>query len=163
MYKYKELKKLDNWGYIPSDKVKIIPDIDAYVDGSYTRQTGKGGCGVYIIKKETEEVIYKEFKDLGSKEIKIKNKSSLSSELNAVLRAIDVAKSLGLKQINIVYDCHAVLSSIWDTKVKNDIMYEFRKIISDYLKDIYITFTHAQYYNHHIHNNAHRLSRSYIN
>lgn len=41
-------------------------------------------------------------------------------------------------------------------------MYQFRLAMKKYLKDIYVTFTHASSYNHAIHNNAHRLSRKYL-
>lgn len=162
MYKYKNLERINGWNLCYNPKETTLPPIEAYVDGSYSPILKKGGFGIYIIDTNKNEVIHKEFKDLDSKCIRIKSKNSLSSELNAVLRVMEIAKSLKLQEINIVYDCHAIISALWDTKVKNDEMYQFRLSMKKYLKSICVTFTHAIYYNHATHNNAHRLSRQYL-
>lgn len=86
----------------------------------------------------------------------------MSSELNAVLRAMEIAKGYKLNSINIVYDCNTIVDALMRNKVKNEEMYQFRNAMKKYLKNIYVTFTHAAWYNHDIHNNAHRLSRQYL-
>lgn len=162
MYKYKNLERVQNWNLCYNPEESKLPCIEAYVDGSYSPTLKRGGFGIYIIDTNKNEVIHKEFKDLDSKCIRIKSKNSLSSELNAVLRAMEIAKSLKLQEINIVYDCQAIISALWDTKVKNDEMYQFRLVMKKYLENIYVTFTHAIFYNHATHNHAHRLSRQYL-
>lgn len=160
MYKYTNLKKVKGWEHYNNIKKDSLPQYEAYVDGSYSRRLQKGGIGVYILKDN--EVVHQEYKTLNSQELKIKAKSPLSSELNAAIRALEIAKSLGIKELNLIYDCHAIISSVWDCKVKNEEMYIFRLVVQECLKSMRIVFTHASFYKHNVHNNAHRLSRKYL-
>lgn len=162
MYKYKNLETINNWNLCYEPQKFNLPKIEAYVDGSYSSILGTGAAGIYIINNINNKVIHEEFLELNSKHTKIKTKSPLSCELNSVLRAMEIAIKLELKEINIVYDCHAIISSLLDNKVKNDEMYQFRLLMQKYLEKISVTFTHASFYNHVIHNNAHRLSRQYL-
>lgn len=160
MYKYTNLKRVQGWEYYHNIKKEELPVCEAYVDGSYSPSLNKGGIGVYIL--ENNKLIHEEYKTLDVEKFTIKTKNSLSSELNAALRALEIAQSRGIKELNLVYDCHAILSSIWSSKVKNDEMYKFILAVEKYLKSMRIVFTHASFYNHAVHNNAHRLSRRYL-
>ena len=139
-----------------------MPEIDVYVDGSYSKELRTGGCGIYMVDRLKNKVVHKEYTPITSEKIQIKGKSSLATELNAALIAIELALSMGLKSVNIVYDCDAILDSIWGTKMKNYEMYKFKAIVADYLKRIHVTFIPAMFYNYEIHNNAHKLSRMYL-
>lgn len=147
------LKKVDN--------SEEPPLIEVYVDASYQRETKRGGIGIYIINRDTKEVLYEKYKYLNNCN-KLNSYCSTSAELNAALLALDVCELLGFKSISLIYDCPVTTHALESRIIKKDFIANYRELMSEHFKKIHVRFIHAKYYNHHIHNNAHRLSRRYL-
>ena len=161
MYKYKDLEPVLDWREVLREK--DVPNVEAnvYVEGSYSWQLDDGGIGIFITD-ELGTKLFAEYKNIDDEDNDIRFRSACATELNAALRAIKVVRAIGIKKINLIYDCNAIKDSLIATRTKSDELFQYRNFMANLIEGLEVNFRHAKYYKHAIHNNAHRLSSTYL-
>lgn len=112
----------------------------AFVDGSYNPKTKEYGYGVVLVTdkdNETNPILYA---GNGNDE-KIISMRNIAGELNAAIKAINMAIDLGLKEINIYYDYSGI--EMWGNNQWNSsipFVKSYKEFIKEKRNDIQINF-----------------------
>lgn len=136
-YAAKNLVKEADFNILKEINYKEAECVNAFVDGSF-RDKKNNGYGVFIKYKDI--VIHQESKEVSFVDDELTNMTNIKAELAAVIRAVEVVKEKGYKEINIIYDCHSIVDMLVCKKIKSEFSLKYRNLINNYSKELKINF-----------------------
>ena len=116
-----------------------LPDVYAFVDGSYNPTTEVYGYGGFLMVNGKEYILQ------GSADDEFKSMRNVAGEVDGSVRAITEAINMGLNEITIFYDYYGIekwISGEW--QAKNDKTRAYRMFVAEHASDIKINFVHVK-------------------
>jgi ribonuclease HI len=116
-----------------------LPDVYAFVDGSYNPATEVYGYGGFLMVNGTEHILQ------GCADDEFKSMRNVAGEIDGSIRAIKEAIRLGLSEITIFYDYFGIekwISGEW--QAKNDKTRAYRMFVAEHASDIKVKFVHVK-------------------
>ena len=116
----------------------VIPEHSySFVDGSFNAKTNTYGCGGFLIDNNKQKHII----TASGNDIELAKQRNIAGEMQGALRAVNMAKKLGMKELTIIYDYIGIEAWVTEEfKAKNLYTKKYRDFMQDAQKTMNIKF-----------------------